>query len=325
MNRARLAHTSVEVTEIGLGAAPIGNLYRAVDGSSAAAALEAAWQGGIRYFDTAPHYGLGLSEYRLGAALARRPREQFVISTKVGRLLVPNRSPVGSDLLSEGFDVPDDLTRVRDYSRDGVLRSLESSLTRLAMDRVDIVYVHDPEEHMDAAITEALPALIDLREQGVVGAVGAGMNYVAPLRRLVAESDVDVIMVAGRYTLLDRSGTALLDQCAARDVSVVAAAPFNSGLLSRAWPAASARFDYGPTPRHLLDQARELARVCARHGAELPQAALQFPLRHPAVASVVVGMRSPTQVTGILDWSTEPLSLELWAALDNTRVSTVDK
>jgi len=317
MRAHKLGRTEIAVTELGFGAAPIANLHRPVDDETAFEAVTAAWDGGIRYFDTAPHYGLGLSERRLGAALAGRPRDDFAVSTKVGRLLMPNPSPTGSDLESGGFAVPDDLTRVRDYSRDGVLRSLESSLRRLRLDRVDIVYVHDPEEHMAAAIGAAIPALIELREQGVVGAIGAGMNLVEPLRRIVAETDVDVVMLAGRWTLVDRSGQELLDECLARGVSVVAAAPFNSGLLARPWPPDGAYFDYGPAPQHVLDKARAYATLCQQYGDTLPHAAIQFPLRHAAVACVVAGIRSPSQADGCTKWATLPLRRETRSALDH--------
>jgi D-threo-aldose 1-dehydrogenase len=221
------------VSRLGFGGASLGNLYLETPDAQARASVDAAWDGGVRYFDTAPHYGLGLSERRLGAALAGRPRADYVLSTKVGRLLVPNKAPTGSDLEAGGFAVPDDLVRRFDFSRDGVLRSLEASLDRLGVGRVDIVYVHDPDEHMDQAIAEAIPALAELRDQGVVGAVGAGMNQWQALRRMVREADLDVVMLAGRWTLLDRSGAPLLAACAERGVAVVAAAPYNSGLLAR--------------------------------------------------------------------------------------------
>jgi D-threo-aldose 1-dehydrogenase len=277
---------------IGFGGAPIGNLYSEVADRVARSVLDLAWDSGVRYFDTAPHYGLGLSERRLGAALRRRPRDEYVISTKVGRLLVPNPAPRGSDMANGGFAVPDTLIRRRDYSRDGILRSLEASLERLGLDRIDIVFVHDPEDHMESAVGEAIPALIELREQGVVRAVGAGMNTVGPLRRFVTETDIDIAMVAGRWTLVDRSAAPLLEDCLEHGVAVVAAGIFNSGLLSQAEPSADAYFDYAPAPADMVGAARACARVCNDHGTTLPTAALQFPLRHPAVNSVVVGMRS---------------------------------
>jgi D-threo-aldose 1-dehydrogenase len=297
MRQRPLGTTPVRVTELGFGAAVVGNLYRSVDDSTALEAVRTAHDLGIRYFDTAPHYGLGLSERRLGAALAGLPRDGYVLSTKVGRLLEPNPAPTGSDLAAGGFDVEDDLVRRFDFSADAVRRSLDSSLERLGTDHVDVVYVHDPDDHLDQAIDEAVPALVALRDEGLVGAVGVGMNGWRGPDRVVRESDVDVVMLAGRWTLLDRSGQPLLDRCQDRGVSVVAAAPYNSGLLATARPAADAHFDYAEVPPDVLDRARELADVCGAAGVGLPAAALQFPLRHPAVASVVVGLRSATQVS----------------------------
>jgi D-threo-aldose 1-dehydrogenase len=314
MRRSPIGNTGVTVTDLGFGAAPIGNLYRAIDDETALLAVDAAWDGGIRYFDTAPHYGLGLSERRLGAALRKHPRTEFTISTKVGRLLVPNEAPDGSDL-ENGFAVEDLLRRERDYSRDGVVRSLESSLERLDVDHIDIVYIHDPEEHMEAALSEAVPALIDLRRQGVVGAVGVGTNFVEPSRRFVAETDIDVLMIAGRWTLIDRSAEPLLEECLTHGVTVVSAAPFNSGLLSRPDPPPDARFDYQQAPPHLLDAARACASACTAHATTLPTAALQFPLRHPAVSSVVAGMRTAEQCLVNIEWANSKIDEQLWAAL----------
>ncbi|MFJ6983804.1 MULTISPECIES: aldo/keto reductase [unclassified Streptomyces] len=316
MSAARLGRTGVRITPLGFGAAPLGNLYTALDDDLARATVDAAWTAGVRYFDTAPHYGLGLSERRLGAALAGRPRDAFTVSTKVGRLLEPNPAPTGSDLAAGGFAVPDALVRRLDYSRDGVLRSLESSLDRLGLDRVDVVYVHDPDDHLDTALREALPALADLRDQGVVGAVGVGTNAVAPLLRVVAEADVDAVMMAGRWTLLDRTAAPLLELCAARGVSLVAAAPFNSGLLSRPHPPADATFDYGRAPEAVLRRARLLAEAAVRHGTVLPHAALRFPLRSPVVAGVVAGFRHPDEVTAAARWIATDLPEAAWPDLD---------
>lgn len=312
-----IGSTGVEVSVLGFGAAPIGNLYTAIDDDTARAAVNAAWDGGVRYFDTAPHYGLGLSERRLGSALADRSRDQFAISTKVGRLLVPNPSPTGSDLAGGGFAVDDVTTRRQDYSRDGVRRSLDASLERLGLDRIDIVYVHDPEDHMDVALAQAVPALVELREQGVIGAIGAGMNYVEPLTRFATETDVDILMVAGRWTLIDRSGEALLAACQDRGISVASAAPFNSGLLARAWPPDDAHFDYGPAPEEILAAARAAATTCNDFGTTLPHAAMQFPLRHPAVACVVAGMRTSDHVTQNVEWATAEPPAGLFEALNS--------
>ena len=307
----QIKRRALALSELGFGGASIGNLYRATSDEEAAAAVEQAFASGIRYFDTAPHYGLGLSERRLGRALRSKDRDHFVLSTKVGRLLVPNPTPCGSDLAAGGFDVADDLLRQFDYSREGVLRSIEGSLQRLGVDRIDIVYVHDPENHMDDAVSRALPALCELRDEGVIGAVGAGMNFVPPLRRIVAESDVDVVMLAGRWTLLDRSGEPLLDECAERDVAVVAAAPFNSGLLSQAFPTGG-KFDYADAPAEMVAQAQHLAQLCSDSGVELPAAALQFPLRDQSVVSVVPGMRNRAQVSDTVSRFSAPVPDELW-------------
>jgi D-threo-aldose 1-dehydrogenase len=310
----RIERRGLTLSVLGFGGASIGNLYRNTIDDEAAAAVARAWAGGVRYFDTAPHYGLGLSERRLGAALRGKNRDDYVLSTKVGRLLVPNPKPQGSDLVAGGFDVPDDLMRQFDFSRDGVLRSLEGSLERLGVDRVDIVYVHDPENHMDDAVSQALPALCELRDQGVIGAIGAGMNHVAPLRRIVAEADVDVLMVAGRWTLLDRSAATLLAECTERSVAVVDAAPFNSGLLARAWPTGG-KFDYAEASTETVARAQQLATLCSEGGVELPAAAIQFPLREQAVVSVVSGMRNPAEVADALARFSVRVPDELWQQL----------
>lgn len=312
----RLGRTALEVTVIGFGASTAGNIWRARSDEDVAAGLATAWDRGIRYYDTAPHYGLGLSERRVGTALHARPRDEYLLSTKVGRLLEPNPVPTGSDLTAGGFDVPDDLHRVRDYSADGVRRSLEASLERLGADRIDIVLVHDPDDYVDQALTEAVPALAALRDQGVIGAVGLGMNqWQAPLRA-VNETDVDVVMIAGRWTLADRSAQPLLDRCAERGVAVLAAAPFNSGLLARPRPAEDATFNYGPAPQQMLERARALADVCDSAGISLPHAAMQFPLRHPAVASVVVGLSTGPQVDAAIERLQTPIGDEVWTRLD---------
>ncbi|QDP97908.1 aldo/keto reductase [Microlunatus elymi] len=318
MNTRKLGGTGLEVTELGFGAAPIGNLYRAISDEQAIATVDAAWAGGIRYFDTAPHYGLGLSERRLGLALADRPRDEYVISTKVGRLLVPNPDPTGAD--SEGFDHADDLTRVRDYSAAGVRRSLEQSLERLGLDRIDIALVHDPEDHLQQAAEEALPALCELREQGVIGAVGLGMNFVDPLHWFVTREQsaysLDVILVAGRWTLLDRTAGRLLDACAERGVSVLSAAPFNTGLLAHREPPTDGYFNYEPVTADVLATARRFAATAEEYGSRLPQAAMRFPLRHPAVAAVVAGMQSPAEVTANVELIADDLSGRAWQALE---------
>lgn len=311
MNQRPITGTALTLSELGFGAAVIGNLYRPTSDEEAAAAVAASWDAGIRYFDTAPHYGLGLSERRLGAALRDYPREQYVISSKVGRLLVPNENPTGVD--SDGFAVPDDLRRQWDFSRDGVLRSIESTLQRTGLDRIDIVYVHDPDEHWQQAADEAMPALARLRDEGVVGAIGAGMNQSAMLTRFLRETATDVVMLAGRYTLLDQGA---LDDALPAAVehrkSVVAVGVFNSGLLAKHHPTAGMKYDYQDAPAHLVARAQAIAELCEKHGTTLPAAAIAFPLAHPAVVNVSLGMRSPEQVARNVELYQSSIPDALW-------------
>jgi D-threo-aldose 1-dehydrogenase len=286
----------------------------------AAATVDQAWDSGIRYFDTAPHYGLSLSERRLGAALRKYPRAEYAVSTKVGRLLVPNPTPTGSDLADGGFDVPDDRIRTMDFSADAVQRSIEESLDRLGLARIDIALVHDPEQHFEQALAETVPTLIKLREEGVLGAVGVGMNHWQPLRRFVSETDIDVVMMAGRWTLLDRSAAPLIEACVAAGVSVLAAAPFNSGLLAHEWPPDDAHFDYAPADPQVLAEVRRLAQICRTHGEVLPHAALRFPLRSPAVAAVVAGLATAEQVRSAVRWLDADLDGAAWSDLEATPV-----
>ncbi|MGC0414265.1 D-threo-aldose 1-dehydrogenase [Streptomyces sp. SAI-195] len=313
--RSRTPARGPELTELGLGAAQLGNLFRETSDADAQGAVDAAWDSGVRYFDTAPHYGLGLSERRLGAALARRPRAEYTVSTKVGRLLVP--SPETAHRQDDGgFAVPASFRRVWDFSRDGILRSLEGSLTRLGLDHVDIVYLHDPDDHWRQASTTGVDTLVELRDQGVVKAVGAGMNQAAMLTEFVRRSDVDLVMVAGRHTLLDRSARdELLPLARKRGVGVVAAAGYNSGLLATDRPPSDATYDYRPAPRELIARADALADVCERHGVTLPEAAIAYPLRHPAVVSVVLGARDARQSRTNAERLAARVPDALWAEL----------
>ncbi|WP_028062201.1 aldo/keto reductase [Solirubrobacter soli] len=293
---------------LGFGSAPIGNLGREVSEQEWRGALAAAWDAGIRYFDTAPHYGLGLAERRLGEGLAGR--DGFTLSTKVGRLLVPGPGP------SEGYAVPPTHHRVRDYSRDGVLRSLESSLERLGVDRVDIVFVHDPDDHEREALDGAFPALDELRSQGVITSYGAGMNQSEMLARFVRETDLDVLMLAGRYTLLEQGALDdLLPECERRGVSVVAAGVFNSGLLANERPREGTTYNYEPAPPELLARVHRIADVLERHGTTLPVAAAQFALAHPAVSALCLGARSAAHVERNAALLDEPVPDQAWTEL----------
>jgi D-threo-aldose 1-dehydrogenase len=294
MRQNRLGKSKVQVTELGFGGGPLGGLFEPLDDETAAEALETAWDSGIRYFDTSPHYGIGHSERRIGDLLRGKPREEWTLSTKVGRLLVP-QDPAGR--MDEAFAVPATHRRVWDFTRDGVLRSVEDSLERMGVDRIDVLFLHDAEERFEDALREGYPALAELRAQGMVGAIGAGMYHPGKLTRLVQESDVDVVMLSGRYTLLDHSALGeLLPACMDRGVSVLAASIFNSGLLATARPADGATFDYAPATPQMLERARRMADVCEAHGVTLPAVAMAFPLRHPAVSGIVVGMRTADEV-----------------------------
>jgi D-threo-aldose 1-dehydrogenase len=308
----------VRVPRLGFGAAQLGNLFRETSDDEAAQAVDAAWSAGIRYYDTAPHYGLGLSESRLGLALAGHRREESIISTKVGRLLVP--SPETEDRTDdEGFAVPASMRRVWDFSADGVRRSLDASLGRLGLDRVDIVYLHDPDDHWPEASASGVAALIALREQGVIDAIGVGMNQSAMPAEFVRRYDIDLVMLAGRYTLLDQTALDdLLEVALQRGVPIVAAGVYNSGLLSAARPAAGAAYNYQPASRELHERARRLAAVCEAHGVDLPTAAIHFPLRHPAVASVVVGARTAEQVRVNVERLATSVPDDLWSELESS-------
>jgi D-threo-aldose 1-dehydrogenase len=309
MRRTRLGHSAVEITELSFGAAGIGNLYAPVGHDDALAAVDAAWEAGIRAFDTAPHYGLGLAERRLGEALRARPRDTYTLSTKVGRLLEP--CPADGDDLAHGFAVPADHRRVWDFSADGVRRGIEESLLRLGLDRVDVVHLHDPDDHEEAALRHAYPALEALRAEGVVRAIGAGMNQAAMLARFVRDTDIDAVLCAGRCTLLDQSALAeLLPAAAARGRSVVVGGVFNSGLLAD--PRPGARFDYATAPPHLVERALRMKAVAERHGVPLRAAALHYPLGRPAVAGVVTGARSAAEVRDTADLLAVPVPPALY-------------
>jgi D-threo-aldose 1-dehydrogenase len=314
--QTRMTRTGLRLTELGLGGAAFGNLYSASTDDEVESAVERAWQSGVRYFDTAPHYGLGLSERRLGALLAHHPRDEYVLSTKVGRLLVPDPGATGRD--DQGFDVPATTKRVWDLSRDGILRSVEESLARLGLDRLDVLYLHDPDEHYDDAVASAIPALIELREQGVVNAVGVGMNQVQMPTRFVRETDIDLVMIAGRYTLLEQGAVdELLPAAEERGVGIVAVGAYNSGLLATDRPAPGAKFDYADAPDDLIARANRLADVCEAHGVTLPEAAVAFPLRHPSVVSVVLGARDGAEVDSNVRRYATPKPDTLWHELND--------
>jgi D-threo-aldose 1-dehydrogenase len=292
----------IELGRLGLGTAPIGGLYEAVEDETARAVVDRAWDAGMRYFDTAPRYGAGLAERRLGSALSGRPRDEFVVSTKVGRLLRPGSSEWGgAPALVDYFD----------FSRDAALRSLEESLGRLGLDRVDIAFVHDPDDHFDEALAGSFRALVGLRDEGVVRAIGVGANQPAVLCRFAREADPDCFLVAGRFTALDRTAEAeLLPLCEERGIAVIAGGVFNSGVM-----AGGTTFDYEAAPPEIVARVEGLRELCGRHGVPLPAAAVQFPLRHPAVPTVLVGCRTPDEVAEDVRLAGLGLPDDLWAEL----------
>ncbi|WP_299531915.1 aldo/keto reductase [uncultured Streptomyces sp.] len=316
MRRNTLGRSAVGITELSFGAAAIGNLFSEVAPERAAEAVEAAWDEGVRYFDTAPHYGLGLSERRLGEALRGRPRDAYTVSTKVGRVLepLPGAGNATVEGLDEGFAVPVTHRRRWDFSADGIRRSVEDSLGRLGLDRIDVAYLHDPDDHAEQVFREGYPALEKLRAEGVVGAIGAGMNQTAMLTRFLRDTDVDAVLCAGRYTLLDGGALdELLPEAQARGRSVVVGGVFNSGLLADPRPGAT--YDYAAAPMSLLDRALHMQTVAERHGVPLRAAALQYPLAHPAVAGVLVGTRSAHEVRDAAAMMRAPVPDALWDEL----------
>jgi D-threo-aldose 1-dehydrogenase len=310
--RRRLGRTTVDVTRVGLGSAPLGGLFDPVGDDEARATVDRAWELGLRFFDTAPLYGHGLAEQRLGRVLRERPRDDFALATKVGRLLRAD-APTGDDQLSGGASRwPEALpvNPVFDFSYDATLRSLEESLGRLGLDRVDVLHIHDPDEHYEQARDGAFRALERLRDEGTIGAIGVGMNQVELPVRFARETDVDCFLVAGRYTLLDQSALdELLPICVERGIAVIAGGVFNSGILADP-DAGTYNYDVAPVP--VVERARRIRATCARHDVPLKAAALQFPLAHPAVESLLLGARSVAELEENVGLLRTDLPSALW-------------
>lgn len=306
---------------LGFGGAPLGNLYAPIDEAEALATLRAAWDLGLRHFDTAPHYGHGLSEHRFGCALRGLPRDSFVLSTKVGRLLWPAADAPSTQ---HGFVGTLPFVQRFDYSYDGALRSLEDSLQRLGLARVDIVYIHDIDRHTQKdeqprrfreAMEGAYKALERLRAEGTVKAIGLGVNNWEVCRDALKHGDFDGFLLAGRYTLLDQSALPeLLPLCVERAAGIVIGGPYNSGILATG-PVSGARYNYAPATPEILARAGRFEAQCRRFDVPLRAAALQFPLGHPAVRAVIPGARSPAEVKENVSLMNAPIPAEFWSAL----------
>ncbi|WP_233503509.1 aldo/keto reductase [Sphingomonas psychrotolerans] len=325
----RLPGSGLALPELGFGTAPLGNLYRSVSDADAAATIAAALAAGIGYADTAPYYGFGLAEKRLGAGLAG---QQAIVSTKVGRLLAPAEGPFPEE--RHGFRSAEPFEPVYDYSYDGVLRSHAASLARLGVERVDILLVHDigrqthgarHAERMAALTGGGLAALERLRDEGAITAFGIGVNECEVAMELLDRSPLDLILLAGRYTLLEQGALdAVLPRCAATGTGVVIGGPYNSGILAGRGLRADARYDYAAAPAPVLDKARRIEAACARHQVDLGAAALQFVLGHPGVASVVPGLASASEVAETMVRYTGAIPAQLWAELKHDGLLRAD-
>lgn len=321
MSMRQIGKTSLEVTTVSFGGAGIGNLYKPVSRDEAETVLDASWNAGIRFFDTAPRYGHGHSERRLGDFLRDKPRDSYVLSTKVGRLLTPLRDRQMSDY---GFAEPLPFEQEYDYSYDGIMRSFEASLQRLGLDQIDVLYMHDigrdthgaaNGHHQAIAFDGGLKAMTELRAQGLVKAIGLGVNEVQVCLDALEHADLDCFLLAGRYSLLDHQGALpLIEACRQRCASLVIGGVFNSGILATG-PIAGAMFDYAPAPQHIIERAKHLQRVCEAHGVSLAAAALQFPLRAEAVASVLLGVSSERNLVRNLEGLSATIPDQLWTDL----------
>ncbi|MFP3610769.1 aldo/keto reductase [Paraburkholderia sp. SIMBA_050] len=320
--RRGVARTALQVTGLGLGTAPLGGLYRDLSDEEAHATVAAAWDAGVRYFDTAPHYGNTKAEHRLGDALRRYPRGDYVLSTKVGRRFVPRTTPYEG---KEGWQNPLPFEAIYDYTHDGILRSFEDSQQRLGIVDIDILLVHDigrathgdENPHYWRQLTEGggFRALDELRSAGAIKAVGLGVNEGAVILEAMAEFDIDCALLAGRYTLLEQTTLDdLLPACEKRGVSILLGGAFNSGILARGVEG-DLKFNYGDAPRAVIERVARLQAVCREHGVPLAAAALQFPYAHPAVATVLTGARSADELRENAASFEQPIPAELWSAL----------
>ena len=307
-----LGKTRLQVTRLGLGGAPLGGLFEDVRDDVAVATVRRALALGLNLIDTAPLYGHGKSELRIGKALAGTDSAKRLLATKVGRVLVPVEP---GTLEPDEFDQPAPFKPVFDFSYDGVLRSFEESLKRLNVEHIDILHIHDPDNHFQQAIEGAYRALDELRRQGRIGAVGAGMNQAEMLARFAREGDFDCFLLAGRYTLIDHTGLKeLLPLCVKKKIGIIIGGPYNSGVLATG-ARPGAKFNYADAPAAVLEKVRKVEAICARHSVPMKAAALQFPLAHPAVAAVIPGARTEGELEENFRLLREPIPADFWAEL----------
>ena len=316
----RISDTNISVTCFGFGGASMGNMYTVAHDDAAVRAIRSAHKAKVRYFDTAPMYGFGKSERLYGSVLKDQPRDSFVLSSKVGRLVVTGKpTPESEDTC---FVEIDNAYSIFDYSRDGVLRSLEESRKRLGIDKIDIVYIHDPDvnDSFKQALEEAFPALADLKSQGVIGAIGAGMNQAEMLCEFAKNADFDCFLLAGRYTLLDQIALQeLLPLCQQKNISIVIGGAYNSGILATG-AVEGAHYNYAPAPPEIMEKTRNIETVCARFNIPMKAAALQFPFGHPTVVSNIPGVKTKERFEENLSLFTYPIPADFWAALKEEKL-----
>lgn len=326
------------VSKLGLGTNPLGGMFEPVPAEEADGVIADALRSGVTLLDTAPVYGYGNAEIAIGRAVAGIPRDDFVVTTKVGRVLLPSGAEGEKDnsVLFENkplYRGTPDVEPYWDFSYEGTMRSIEASLERMGLDRVDAVYVHDPDTHIDAAVEGSCKALVSLREQGVIGAVGAGSNSAQALTTLLSQADLNCVLIAGRFSLLDQEAEEdLFPLCRERGVSAVVGGVYNSGILCNPEPRKllekpaltsseipnwrhAATFNYTPAPTHIIEKAQELADVCAEFGVPLMAAAIQFPFRHPVVSTVLMGPRSRTEMAENVELFEHDVPEEFWKHL----------
>jgi D-threo-aldose 1-dehydrogenase len=320
-SKRRFGRSGLEVTTLGFGAATIGNLFRPIPEETAQGMLDSAWDHGVRLFDTAPSYGNAMSEYRVGRNLRERDRDEYVLSTKVGYLLQPAHPSEG---INESWVAPGAFKTVYDYTADGARRSIEDSLQRMGVQRIDIAFVHDTDpfmmpgfwrENFEKALAGAVPGLIQMREEGLLGAIGFGVNHWEVCLEAAQRADVDCFLLAGRYTMLD---TEVLDEflplCEERGIAIMLGGGYNSGILATG-AVEGAKYQYAPAPPEIMARVAKMEEVCARHDVPLPAAALQFPIAHPAVPTIIPGGRTVEQFVGSIELIEYSIPADFWAEL----------